>query len=300
MTYPPLSKHRLESKIGTDYKQFCNLKWSSRQDAEHYMVKVEDFNKKMKTGYDIRSPDSSASKSMKEKHQLKVEQEDEKIVLDNCKIKICQYPVKKDGTLGNKPCQECPRQMFIDFTSVDKNWEKWKNRQDKHKQTTENLKKKMEKHKEETKLVNSNVIETDIQDPDEENEESSYIPENDITYQPINPSSFKLRSSTLSTTQSNTISNQKIPKIPIRYGRKTLNPKVIKTITHVCANYKVSDRDAMNFIVDIANMIFDQEWTVEPDWEENDQKTCDKKLIENENTAQFEKPDEIENSQNHD
>ena len=45
---------------------------------------------------------------------------------------------------------------------------------------------------------------------------------------------------------------------------------------------------------------FDQEWPVEPDWEENDQKTCDKKMIENENTAQFEKPDEIENSQNHD
>ena len=55
----------------------------------------------------------------------------------------------------------------------------------------------------------------------------------------------------------------------------------------------------MNFIVDIANMIFDQEWTVEPDWEENDQETCDEKLVENENTTQFEKLDEVENSQNH-
>ena len=96
-------------------------------------------------------------------------------------------------------------------------------RQDKHKQTTENLKMKMEKHKEETKLINSNVIETDFQDPDEDNEESSYIPESNITDQ-VNPSNLNLRSSASSTTQSNTISNQKIPKIPIRYGRKTLNP----------------------------------------------------------------------------
>ena len=32
---------------------------------------------------------------------------------------------------------------------------------------------------------------------------------------------------------------------------------------------KVSDRDAVNFVVDIANMVFDQKWSVDPEWEED-------------------------------
>ena len=53
------------------------------------------------------------------------------------------------------------------------------------------------------------------------------------------------------------------PQIPIRFGRKTLNPKLKTAIVHIQSTYEVSDHDVMGTCVDLANMIFGQNWIKE-------------------------------------
>lgn len=260
-------------------------------------MKAEAINNTMRTGYDIRSSHPTAVQSMKEKYLLKVQIEDEELVNDNCKLKICQYPIEKEGSLV-KYCDDCPRQMKIDLNNVDKNWEKWKKRIEKDTTIMMNLQQKAKKHEEDSKYVNSNEFEPNLPEEDDpQTEEETYTPEHDISIQSIECPSFNLRSSSLTSEDTSCGNSPKIPLIPIRFGRKSLNPKVMKAITHVCATYKVSDRDAMNFIVDIANMIFDQQWTVEPDSKKEKEMEYENTTEDKNETQESEEIDNLESSQ---
>ena len=59
------------------------------------------------------------------------------------------------------------------------------------------------------------------------------------------------------------------PQLPLRSGRKTLNPDIMLAFTHCLATYKVSERDLEGICVDIANMVFQQKWTNSGDKEYN-------------------------------
>ena len=53
------------------------------------------------------------------------------------------------------------------------------------------------------------------------------------------------------------------PQIPLRSGRNTLNPIVMKALVHCQATYKVSDNDIKGIVVDFMNMVCGQKWEKE-------------------------------------
>ena len=75
------------------------------------------------------------------------------------------------------------------------------------------------------------------------------------------PHSKELRSCNISenSESSEKRSTQYFPKIPLRYSRKKLNPKIMRAFVHCQATYKVSERDIEGILVEFANLVFNQD-----------------------------------------
>ena len=61
------------------------------------------------------------------------------------------------------------------------------------------------------------------------------------------------------------------PKIPIRFGRRSLNPKIMTAAVHISVKYEISFSTVIKAGCDWANFVFGQEWTVGPDFGEEDE-----------------------------
>ena len=64
------------------------------------------------------------------------------------------------------------------------------------------------------------------------------------------------------TSTSELIDNQigEFPKVKLRTGKPSLNPKIMNTVVHCQAKYKLSENDTIGFCVDFANMACNQNW----------------------------------------
>ena len=89
------------------------------------------------------------------------------------------------------------------------------------------------------------------------------------------PSSASSGSSLASSVSTTASPQSAFPKIPVRFGRKTLNPKVMVAAVHVAAKYDISLSNTVKIFVDLMNMVCDQEWTSEADFDDNtEEETC--------------------------
>ena len=65
-----------------------------------------------------------------------------------------------------------------------------------------------------------------------------------------------------SATPTPTASSPKFPRIPLRFGRRTLNTKVMTAAVHITSKYDISFTTVIKAGCDWANLVFGQEWTV--------------------------------------
>ena len=187
---------------------------------------------------------------------------------DNCRIKTCEC------TSG---CVRCPRQMFS-TDIVDQDWFDWKQRKKGDSDSFQEAVKKTEVEKTafdkkvnvdkmtdaekqdiDPKVLAAMKLGETISPPDDENMDVNY--NNSICYDPI-VSNKTLRSNKAEPEEQST---SPFPKVPLRLGRNTLNPKVMRGIIHCQATYKVSDRDIRGICTDFANLVFDQQWQLDSD-----------------------------------
>ena len=171
--------------------------------------------------------------------------EDVALFEDNCKGKVC----KCDWNVVMK-CKECPRQMFT-TDIVCQEWRKWVDRKNKDKTTNESLNKKADKAKDAMRKVSIDEAFKDIdkEEPspmevDETNNISDpnfAIPSLPDDRKKITSYPKNLRSSSHHFSQDSENVKIKFPKIPLRFGRRSLNPKVMRAMVHCQTSYKVSD-----------------------------------------------------------
>lgn len=68
---------------------------------------------------------------------------------------------------------------------------------------------------------------------------------------------------------------QTFPRVKIRHSRKNINENIIRCTIHCLAKCKVTPQDLGSIIVNVANMIFDQEWVLQNEEEECDEDSGD-------------------------
>ena len=75
---------------------------------------------------------------------------------------------------------------------------------------------------------------------------------------------FKPQAITISASNEEQI---EFPQVKLRTGKRALNPKVMNSVVHCQAKYKLSENDTIGFCVDFANMVFDQNWSKPKEYE---------------------------------
>ena len=226
---------------------------SRRNDSWHQ--KVSEFNEKMKTGIDIRTFDSERIKELTLIYDVKMKDEDEELYIDNCKMKTCSC-----SWSAITKCPECPRRMYSS-DKVDTQWKKWLER----KLRDSN---KREKADDIAMEPEGGLIDDANQDDtpcDSEEADPSY--DGKRRGQDLMNSAQVLRSHT---DEIDPEDKPLFPQVPIRFNRKELNPKVMAAIVHIQSRYKVSDNDVEGLCVDLANMVFDQQWIKESERNSNE------------------------------
>ena len=235
------------------------LKYPVEKRKANWEQMMEKFNNKNITGFDIRSFDVRRVKDLENKHEVKMKEEDVKLYQDNCKLKVCKCDWK-----APLKCAACPRQMYTS-DEVDLEWRQWAERRKADRNTVDSLKEKDLKDKEKMKVVNTDQALGEI-DPessshmeiDDKSDETFTLPTVSGLSLQSKMSGIGLRSSSSSALSSS--DSVAFPKIPLRFGRRSLNPKVMRAMVHCQATYKVSDNDIEGLFVDVANMVFDQDW----------------------------------------
>jgi hypothetical protein len=122
-----------------------------------------------------------------------------------------------------------------------------------------------------SKEVN-NVEDVSVQLPEEMDDDAFSSPVPLSVFESPSSVTTRLRSATPSSASSGTSltsSQSPFPKIPVRFGRKTLNPKVMVAAVHVAAKYDISLSTTVKIFVDLMNMVCDREWTSEAEFAED-------------------------------
>ena len=225
------------------------LQYPISKRSANWEKNVKEMCEMLQRGFDIKTTDVSRIKILEDVHKVKMNEEEIKLYEDNCKIKSCScawnVPIK---------CQECPRQMYS-TAAVDKLWQKKILRKDKHVQYLNNEKERQnlpENHAIDSEHLADNgndIVDTSPDDDD-------FSPPAHLTHG-ISSVRTRMRSSDIMKSSEKT---SIFPRVPLRYSKSQLNPKVMRAVIHCLATYKVSDNDLEGIIVDIANMIFDQSW----------------------------------------
>ena len=222
------------------------VEWPESRRNEDYYQKVREFNEAMKTGLDIHTDDKERIKRLQTSTLLEMKDEDLKLLKDNCRVKEC--PCEWNAKVK---CKRCPRQM-VASGKVDKAWVKWKERKLRDIQTEIKQQKKMNEASTSATTI-PDLTDSDTEDPEDTADD----------YQP----DIKVESYTdtiKKTTRSNSVNNDsndtKFPQVPLWLSEKKPNPVVMNAFTHCAASYKVTERDLEGLLVDIARMVFNQDW----------------------------------------
>ena len=216
-----------------------------------YEEKVKLFNNAMRSGFDISTKDKIRLKQLEEEYKVKMKDEDHQMLEDNCREKVCECDW--DSVIK---CKQCPRQMFS-TEKIDKQWLKWKQRRDREARAAEK--------KDNAVIETVTNIETEEEEPEIVAAMSNM---EDETF--ISDAIFKSPAAKVTTRSSSSASVDSgrggdtpvdsLTRIPLRFGPRTLNPQIMRAIIHCQSTYKISDNDIEGIFVDIANMVFGQNW----------------------------------------
>ena len=240
----PHTRQTIVSKLKSLYSDFRNLlDYSDKKKNENYEKRVKDMCEMLQQGFDIKTSNVNRIKTLEKENSVKMTADEYKLHEDNCKTKSCSCAWN-----SIIKCQQCPRQMFKSDT-VARNWQNWTARNLRDRQAIETQK---ENQREQMKAV-------DVEDEDENEKDSSsdnYSPPENYQHEYAKVRTVLRSVSEIKSSEYTT----NFPKVPLKYSKKNMNPKVMRAIVHCQASYKVSDNDLEGIIVDIANMIFDQSW----------------------------------------
>ena len=279
----PLASKNIKKKVISDYQEFKKLinYPKSKRSGQSYQSSANSLNIRLETGYAIKTDDPVRQEELTKEHGVQYGEAEEILYEDNTKVKSCLC-AKTSVT----KCIDCPRQVFSD-KAVDKEW--LKDVKDKEEALDkENMAK--EKSAQDIAKMFSKVASDTIPIPEEPGDareggsKGQKNQEEEVFTSPTTFSAYsspsvttRLKSSTPSSTSSSSPSSASsisFPKIPVRFGRRTLNPKVMVAAVHVSSKYDISLSATTKIIVDVMNMVCDQEWTVGGDFEE-DAEECD-------------------------
>ena len=280
----PLATKNIKKKVMNDYQEFRKLSNypKAKRGGQSYLSSVDDLNHRLETGYEIKTNDLVRQEELIKEHGVEYGEAEKILYEDNIKSKTCLC-VK--GTVTK--CPDCPRQVFAE-KAVDMDWlEDQKEKEEVMVKENKAKEKSVKGIAEMFHKVNSDTIPVSVESSDARKDvskgQSDY--EDDVFTSPVPFSSFstpsvttRLKSSTPSSTSSSSpssASSTSFPRIPVRFGRKTLNPKVMVAAVHVSAKYDISLTATTKIFVDVMNMVCDQEWTVEGDFDEDDIEDCE-------------------------
>ena len=290
----PLNFKNIKKKVLSDYVEFKKLSNypRSKRSGQTYQSSCQKLVSKLETGYDIKTNDLDRQEDLAKYHGVKYGEAEIILYEDNVKVKTClcdQNSVTK--------CQECPRQVFAE-QSIDKDW--LESEKEKREEIAKELKAKEKSDQEIAELfkkVDSSTIPL-AAEPDMPEAPSS----DDVFISPIPLSTFdspasvstRLRSSSPSSISScsSPSNSTSFPKIPVRFGRKTMNPKVMIAAVHVSSKYDISLSTTVKIFADIMNMVVGQEWTIGSETEDENAELSENDIVDVENPAK--KPRKIE------
>ena len=264
----PMTEFNIAKKVTNDYKEFKKLLNypAAKKGGPTFLKTAAEFNKRMLSGLDVKTDDVDREKYLAKYHGVKFGPEELKLYQDNVKVKDCACSLT-----GVSRCVRCPRRRHS--TSVDNVWLK-KDIKKRKKQAAE-LKAKEQEEEEKAKRFKSadpkQVDEvTGDKDVAEDHSSSQADDEFSIGGGPLPNFQF---SSPLPSTRSRTsspspTSSTGFPKVPVRFGRRSLNPKIMATAAQISAKYEISFTTVIKAGCDWANMVFGQQWTVDPEFDE--------------------------------
>ena len=278
----PLTVKNIKKKVINDYQEFKKLHHypKSKRSGQSYKSSAQSLNNRLEAGYDIRTSDLDRQEELIKEHEVQYGEAEKILYEDNTQTKSCLC-VKSSVT----KCIDCPRQVFAD-KAVDKEW--LKDKMEKEEALAKETKAK-EKSADDIAKMFSKVASDTISiplEPDVGKEgQEGYVEEvftSPITFSTCSTPSMttRLKSSTstpssTSSSSASSASSVSFPKIPCRFGRKTLNPKVMVAAVHVSAKYDISLSATTKIFVDVMNMVCYQEWTVAGEFEEDDIEDCE-------------------------
>ena len=193
----------------------------------------------MESGFDIRTKDPLREKELSKLYGVKFGREEETFYLDNVKVKNCFCD--KDALIK---CKNCPRQLFVSEI-VDKSWLKSKIKKEKKMNKEIEAEEKNDFDKEDQfNQVNSDSVDSDKTSKNIDTSKNDH--DKDFTCPVFSSSKLtdtprSSRSSNSSNVSSeNSKSPSSFPKMKIRSGRSTLNPKIMIAAVHVSSKYEIS------------------------------------------------------------
>ena len=243
----PIGQKDLEKKIEGVYNEFQALYKVSKtpkNKSEAWEIKVKAFNNKMGDhAFDIRTKNKEYQRKLEEEYRVKMTDEDEAFYEDNC------HGAYKAICLP-RPCPV---------------WEK----QDKRKvsrfvaeQTKFNIKLREEEAQEIRKKeqLAECIADDTVEDPSDTDVEL------ECGFKLLKPTEqMKKRETRQSSGQKDDMWTSDIPSFPdinVRTGHRSIVEPVKRCTVKCLADYKVSVADLSGIIVDVANIIFGQKWTV--------------------------------------
>ena len=230
----PKAEKTIANKICSDYKRFIELRKNERckskkKSADWYKKAKEFVDKLTKFAYDIRTTDSAYQKQLEEEFKVKMTREDEDFYYDNC---FGKYVATCTAT-------------------VPRDWERNKKRKETRELAYEKKRAATESQQMEQKRINSEEVSEVLANPiDCQNDPSFEKPQ--ISTQTIN-TDCNLRSSK---------EISEFPKVRIRTGHRSMNETVMRCVTQCLAETRMSSMEVSKVIVNVANMIFGQDWTL--------------------------------------
>ena len=249
----PKTKHQ---KASPGFRALLDYPVSSRN--ENYFNNVNEFNERMRSGFDIKADDKDRISKLETENGVRMTEDELRLHEDNYRRKNCPCDLNAVVKFA-----KCPRQM-ISSGRVDKSWRKWKERKIRDALTGINQRKKLAAY-------NKSTSQEDFDFSDDDDDDEPPGKNVDGTYNA--PAGFVSKSSGDSRvlrgkTKDNcevTDSSNEFPQIPLWLSRGVPNPAVMKTLVHCVSEYKISERDVEELLVDVGRMVFKQKWVKSTD-----------------------------------
>ena len=228
----PLHETRVAEKIFKNYDHFNKLrkaeKCTGKKKSEKWYKDARDFvNSLIQNAYNIRTKDKVYQKKLEEEFGVKMMKDDEDFYEDNC--------------LGSYKA--------ICSSTVPKDWIKQKKRKESREISNENKRAATESKIEEQKQINAKEIRHVLEQPIECLNDPSF--EEPQTLNNIPSTDYNLRTP---------IDSSTFPQVRIRKGNRTLNECLMRCVTQCLAETRMSPVEVSKVIVNVANMVFGQNW----------------------------------------